>query len=86
MNSGFKAEDFSASILQTKSKDNIKDFLNDLRDLLDNYDVKLYSNDCEVYIKGRGYIGYLEDNIETIDIVEGEETLYSSLKTIEIKS
>ena len=86
MNSGFKVEDFSALILQTKSKDNIEDFLSDLRNLLDNYDVKLYSNDCEVYIKGRGYIGYLEDNIETIDIVEGEETLYSSLKTVEIKS
>ena len=60
--------------------------MNDLRDLLDKYDVKLYSHDCEVYIKGKGYIGYLEDNIETIDIVEGEETLYFSLKTIEIKS
>ena len=71
---------------QMNSNDNerIKYFLNDLRSLLDKHKVKLYSHECEVYIEGQGYIGYLEDNVETVDIVEGEETLYSSKKSITI--
>ena len=52
--------------------------------MLDKHRVKLYSHECEVYIEGKGYVGYLEDNVETIDIVEGEETLYASQKSITI--
>ena len=63
----------------------VKCFLNDLRALLDKHKVKLYSHECEVYIEGQGYIGYLEDNVETIDITEGEETLYASQKSITIE-
>ncbi len=80
---GFSEIDYSQFGSSTDEK--VKQFLNDLRMLLDKHNVKLYSHECEVYIEGQGYIGYLEDNVETIDIVEGEETLYSSAKSISIK-
>lgn len=72
---------YSTSFSST-SQNKVQNFLNDLRTLLNKYDVKLYSHECEVYIKGQGYIGYLEDNVETVEIVEGEETLYSSYRSI----
>jgi len=68
----------------SNSDKRVKYFLDDLRSLLDKHKVKLYGHECEVYIEGQGYIGYLEDNVETIDIVEGEETLYTSQKSITI--
>ena len=79
---GFSEIDYSQFGSSTDEK--VKQFLNDLRTLLDKHNVKLYSHECEVYIEGQGYIGYLEDNVETVDIVEGEETLYSSQKSITI--
>jgi len=72
------------SQFSSSTDERVKYFLNDLRDLLDKHKVKLYSHECEVYIEGQGYVGYLEDNVETVDIVEGEETLYSSQKSITI--
>lgn len=79
---GFSEIDYSQ--FKSNADERIKYFLNDLRALLDKHNVKLYSHECEVYIEGQGYIGYLEDNVESIDIVEGEETLYSSQKSIDI--
>ena len=74
-----------SSQISSSSDARVKYFLNDLRALLDKHKVKLYSHECEVYIEGQGYIGYLEDNVETIEIVEGEETIYSSQKSITIE-
>ena len=79
---GFTEADFIQS--NARADKSVRYFLNDLRALLDKHKVKLYSHECEVYIEGQGYIGYLEDNVETVDIVEGEETLYSSQKSITI--
>lgn len=79
---GFSELDYTK--FNSRTDERVKYFLNDLRSLLDKHKIKLYSHECEVYIEGQGYIGYLEDNVETIDIVEGEETLYSSQKSITI--
>ena len=81
MSTDFLDNSYSSNF-KSPSQNKVQSFLNDLRTLLNTYDVKLYSHDCEVYIKGQGYIGYLEDNVETVEIVEGEETLYSSYKSI----
>lgn len=78
MSSNFKEETI---VLGTNSNDIIKNFLDDLRDLLDKHKAKLYSSDCELYMDGIGYVGSLEDNIETIEISEGYEILYSSKKS-----
>ena len=75
MTSGFKEE---VVVLGSSSNDKITNFLSDLRVLLDKYGAKLYSSDCELYIDGIGYVGSLEDNIESIEITEGHEVLYSS--------
>lgn len=80
MNTGFTEKDYT--VFNTSSTDKITNFLNDLRDCLNKHNVKLYSHECEVYIEGQGYIGYLEDNVETVEIVEGEKTLYTSYKSI----
>lgn len=77
---GFSEIDYTQ--LNSNSNERVKHFLDDLRNLLDKHRIKLYSHECEVYIEGQGYIGYLEDNVETVDIIEGEETLFSSQKSI----
>ena len=74
MSSGFTEE----TIVITNSSDSVVNFLNDLRRLLDKHKAKLYSVDCELFMDGLGYIGQLEDNIETIEITDGDEVLYKS--------
>lgn len=74
MSSGFTEE----TIIVTNSSDSVVNFLNDLRSLLDKHKAKLYSVDCELFMDGLGYIGQLEDNIETIEITDGDEVLYKS--------
>lgn len=78
---GFNKNEFKN--ISTNSTEKVISFLNDLRDVLNKHDVKLYGEGCEVYIKNLGYIGYLEDNIQTIEIIEGDETLYSSYKCLD---
>ena len=56
----------------------VTNFINDLRLLLDKHEVKLYTNNCEIYINKLGFIGNLEDNIETVEVTEGDEILYTS--------
>ena len=84
MNTGFTEKDYTG--FDASPADKVVAFLNDLRDCLNKHKVKLYGQDCEVYIDGQGYIGYLEDNVETVEITEGEETLYSSYKSLESSS
>ncbi len=72
----FKEKDYQQSFIDPKTK--ILSFLNEMRTLLDNHKVKLYVTDCEIYIDGIGFVGNIEDNIETLDIVDGEEILYTS--------
>jgi hypothetical protein len=74
MSSGFTEE----TIVITNSSDSVVNFLNDLRNLLDKHKAKLYSVDCELFMDGLGYIGQLEDNIETIEITDGDVVLYKS--------
>ena len=81
MTSTFKKIDYSNH--ENSSENKIVNFLNDLRILLNKHDVKLYGDECEVYIKNLGYIGYLEDNIQTIEIIDGNEILYSSHEVID---
>ena len=67
-------------VLQSNSEDKIINFLNDLRNLLDKHKAKLYSSDCELYLDNIGYVGSLEDNIDCVEITDGYNVLYSSLK------
>ena len=83
MSSSFNEKDYTN--FESDSKKNIENFLNDFRDLLNKYDVKLYGEFCEVYIKNLGFIGYLEDNIETVEISEHDETVYSSYRSLSSK-
>ena len=80
MSSGFNEKDYGG--ISNSSRENIVSFLNDLRALLDKHGVKLYSNDCELFINGMGFVGYLEDNIETVEIVDGDDVLYASKKVV----
>lgn len=79
MSTGFVEKDYTN--FNSSSTKKIQSFLDDLRNVLDKHDVKLYSHECEVYINGQGYIGYLEDNVDSVNIVDGNETLYTSYKT-----
>ena len=72
----FKEKDYQQSFIDPKTK--VLNFLKEMRFLLDRHKVKIYTADCEIYIDGLGFIGNIEDNIESLDIVEGEEILYSS--------
>lgn len=67
-------------VLTTNPKDKVVNFLDELRELLDKHDAKLYTTDCELFMNGLGYVGTLEDNIETTEISDGNELLYSSNK------
>jgi len=75
MSGGFNEE---VVVLTTNPKDKVVSFLNDLRELLDKHSAKLYATDCELFMNGLGYVGMLEDNIETTEISEGNELLYTS--------
>lgn len=76
MSSTFKDQDYSH--LTNTPSEKVIFFLNDLRELLDKHKVKIYTNGCEVYIDKLGFVGTLEDNIETVEIVDGEDILFSS--------
>lgn len=75
MSSGFKEE---VVILTSNQSDKVVGFLNDLRKLLDKHKAKFYTTDCELFIDGLGYVGMVEDNIESIDISDYGEVIYSS--------
>ena len=81
MSSGFKEKE--VVLLASSPNNKVVSFLNDLRQLLDKHRAKLYSSDCELFMDGLGYIGVLEDNIETVEITDGSEVLYAS--TVETK-
>lgn len=76
MSSSYTEEDFTKML--GASEDKVVSFLSDLRALLDKHKTKLYTTSCELYIDGLGFIGILEDNIETVDLVDDDEVLYSS--------
>tara|TARA_B100000123_G_scaffold237808_1_gene189745 strand:+ start:289 stop:528 length:240 start_codon:yes stop_codon:yes gene_type:complete len=76
MSSIYKEQDYTQTIIVDDSK--IVNFLNEFRELLDKHNVKLYTTSCELYINNLGFVGMLEDNIETIEIVDGDEVLYTS--------
>lgn len=76
MSSIYKEQDFTQTLVVPG--DQVVSFLNDLRTLLDKHNVKLYTTSCELYMNNLGFVGMLEDNIETIDVVDGDEILYSS--------
>lgn len=75
MTSGFKEE---VIVLTSSPSDKVVSFLNDLRQLLDKHNAKLYATDCELFMNDLGYVGILEDNIETVEISDGSEILYTS--------
>ena len=75
MSSGFKKE---VIVLTSNSNDKVVDFLNELRVLLDKHNAKLYASDCELFMNGLGYVGMLEDNIETVEVSDGAEIIYTS--------
>ena len=76
MSSIYKEQDFNN--VKVSSKNKINNFLNELRSLLDKHDAKLYTTGCELYMESIGFIGMLEDNIETVAIVDGNDILYTS--------
>tara|TARA_B100001121_G_scaffold11274_1_gene9438 strand:+ start:523 stop:756 length:234 start_codon:yes stop_codon:yes gene_type:complete len=76
MSTSFKEDNYNQTFVDPKTK--VKSFLKDLRSLLDQHKVKIYASDCEIYIDGLGFVGSLEDNIETLEIVDGNEILYST--------
>lgn len=75
MSSGFKEE---IVVLTSNSNDRVVDFLNELRVLLDKHKAKLYATDCELFMNDLGYVGMLEDNIESIEVSDGGEVIFSS--------
>ena len=75
MTSGFKKE---VVVLTSNPSDKVVSFLNDLRQILDKHNAKLYASDCELFMDNLGYVGILEDNIETVEVTDGVEVLYSS--------
>ena len=80
--SSYNSSRYNYNVTET-SKKKVVGFLDDLRYVLDKHGVKLYTESCEVYLSGIGYVGYLEDNTETVDIIEEEEVLFtSSIKKI----
>jgi hypothetical protein len=76
MSSSFKEQDLTQ--FTYTSKDNVTLFCLELRELLDKYDAKLYSDGCELYLNKSGFVGYIEDNIETVDIIEGDKVIFTS--------
>jgi|11_taG_2_1085331.scaffolds.fasta_scaffold00057_44 hypothetical protein len=76
MSSSFKEQDLTH--FTYTSKDDVTLFCLELRGLLDKYDAKLYSNGCELYFNNSGFIGNIEDNLETIDIIEGDKVIFTS--------
>tara|TARA_B100001173_G_scaffold230563_1_gene200432 strand:+ start:104 stop:343 length:240 start_codon:yes stop_codon:yes gene_type:complete len=76
MSSIYKEQDYTQTVIVDDSK--IVNFLNEFRELLDKHNVKLYTTSCELYINNLGFVGMLEDNIETIEIVDGDEVLHTS--------
>lgn len=76
MSSSFKEQDLAH--FTYSSKDNVTLFCLELRELLDKYDAKIYSSECELYLNKSGFIGYVEDNIETVDIIEGDKVIFTS--------
>ena len=77
MSSGFKKE---LVVLKSNPNPNNKvvSFLNELRVLLDKHNAKLYATDCELFMDGLGYVGMIEDNIESVEISDGGDILFSS--------
>ena len=75
MSTGFKEE---VVVLTSNPRDKVVNFLNDLRQLLDKHNAKLYATDCELFMNNLGYVGMLEDNIETVEISDGSEIIYTS--------
>jgi hypothetical protein len=67
-----------SSFSKSDSENKVQDFLNDLREVLSKHKAILYGSDTELFIQSLGYVGFLEDNKSTIDIVEGDEIIYSS--------
>ena len=71
--------DFIATKNFTSQNKNIQRFLDDLRNLLDEHNAKLYINQCELYLDSEGYVGFIEDNFLTVDLIlEGGEVIASS--------
>ena len=76
MSSIYKDQDFTQTLIVPGEK--VVSFLNDLRELLDKHNAKLYTTGCELYLDGLGFVGMLEDNIEKVEVVDGDEVLYAS--------
>ena len=66
--------------LTKSSKSKVIEFLNNFRDLLDNHKAKItcYGGDIEIYIDGIGYVGYLEDDEDQLNLSDGENILFKS--------
>lgn len=67
-----------SSFSKSETENKVQKFLNDLREILNKHDAVLYGSDMELFINSLGYVGFLEDNKNTVDIVEGDEIIYSS--------
>lgn len=76
MSSFYKEQEFTKNNTLPGAK--VVEFLNEFRSLLDKHNVKLYTTSCELYINNLGFIGMLEDNIATVEVVDGDEVLYTS--------
>tara|TARA_B100001057_G_C22763406_1_gene916767 strand:+ start:352 stop:594 length:243 start_codon:yes stop_codon:yes gene_type:complete len=75
MTSGFTKD---VVVLKSNPSDKVVSFLNDLRIILDKHNAKLYTSDCELFMDNLGYVGILEDNIETVEVTDGVEVVYVS--------
>jgi len=76
MSTIYKEKDFAQNF--GLPEDKVVNFLNDLRGLLNKHNAKLYTTSCELYLNNLGFVGMLEDNIETVEVVDGDEVLYTS--------
>ena len=57
-----------------------KKFLQELCQLMSKYKAEIRGDLIELYMQKHGFVGYLEDNIDTVDIVLHDECILSCKK------
>jgi len=76
----FKETDLMSITNNTTNNKSIKSFMNDLKNILSEHGARLHFDQCELFLNNCGYVGFIEDNIDTIDLVESGEVIVSLKK------
>lgn len=73
----FTESDLISISNNTVNNKKINKFLHDLKDVLKNNGARLVYDECELYIEGVGYVGFIEDNIDSLELVDSGEVIVS---------